>query len=92
MIFYIGYCITDQVEHSHYNHETKSKKYYLLVCIYWQIVNITRPEHQFYCMHGGIEPAPDTFITLLQREVFIVLNSPIIFFVQGINVFSGLYT
>jgi hypothetical protein len=57
------------LERSHYTHVTKSTKYYLIAFIYQQIVNITQPEHQFYCMHGGIEPAPDTFITLLHREV-----------------------
>jgi hypothetical protein len=79
-----------------YTRETKSKKYYLIVFIYRQIVNITQPEHyQFYCMHGGIEPAPDTFITLLHGEVltlFIVLNTLIIFFVQQIILGIGLYT
>jgi hypothetical protein len=60
------------IERSHYTRETKYKKYYQIVIIYRQIVNINQPEHyQFYCMHEGIEPAPYTFITLLHGEVLI---------------------
>jgi hypothetical protein len=72
----------------------KQNQKYLIVFIYRKIVNITQPEHyQLYCMHGGIEPAPNTFITLLHGEVlrFIYrIELPVIFFVQEINIFPGL--
>jgi hypothetical protein len=46
-------------------------------------------------MHGGrIEPAPNTFITLLHGQVLRFIHRIellIIFFVQEINVFPGLY-
>jgi hypothetical protein len=56
----------------------KSKQNYLIVFIHRQIANtcITQPEHyQFYCMHGGIEPAPDTFINFIAQGSIKVYSS-----------------